>query len=126
MNEPGFSYGAAYADLNNNGSLDLVINNINSPADVYQNMAPVDDSSHYLMVRLEGTPPNTGGIGARVVVWSGGQQQHIYQNPYRGFMSSVDSPPALWTGRILPGRLPADYLARRAIPVAHRHPGPIR
>jgi enediyne biosynthesis protein E4 len=90
MNEPGYSYGAAYADLNNNGRLDLVISNINSPVSVYQNMTPSDDSSHYLMVRLEGSPPNTGGIGAKVMVWAGGNQQYIYQNPYRGLMSSVD------------------------------------
>ncbi|WP_340107100.1 ASPIC/UnbV domain-containing protein, partial [Rhodohalobacter sp. 8-1] len=90
MNDPGFSYGAVYADLNNNGRLDLVINNINAPASVYQNTAAEDDSSHYLMVRLEGTPPNTGGIGASLRLWAGGQQQLKYQNPYRGFMSSVD------------------------------------
>jgi hypothetical protein len=90
MTEPGFSYGAAYADLNNNGRLDLVINNINAPASLYQNMGPPDSTGHYLQVALRGEAPNTGGIGAKIRVWAGGQQQFKYHNPYRGFMSTVD------------------------------------
>ncbi len=91
MVEPTFSYGSAYADLNNDGRLDLVINNINSQAMVYQNIPPQENPPHYLMVRLQGDAPNVQGIGARIRLWVNGQQQYKYQNIYRGFMSSVDS-----------------------------------
>ena len=54
MDQPSFSYGAAYGDLNNDGRLDLVVNNINGPAFIYQNVAPNDDAHHYLQIRLQG------------------------------------------------------------------------
>src|SRR4051812_49048893 len=54
LDRPSFSYGAAYADLDNDGRLDLVVNNIDAPAFVYRNVEPVDDSHHYLRFKLEG------------------------------------------------------------------------
>jgi hypothetical protein len=92
INKPGFSYGAAYADLNNDGKLDLVVNNIDSPAFVYENVAPTDDAHHYLEVRLLGNPPRqmTAGIGAELMLFAGGERQDIYYSPYRGFMSTMD------------------------------------
>src|SRR5919198_1300211 len=57
MTQPGFSYGAAYVDLNNDGKLDLVVNNIDGPASIYENRE-ADIASHYLTVVLEGDPPN--------------------------------------------------------------------
>ncbi|NIP87286.1 MAG: hypothetical protein GTO03_17700, partial [Planctomycetales bacterium] len=50
LSRPSFSYGAAYGDLDNDGRLDLVINNIDAPAFVYHNVRPPDDTSHYLQV----------------------------------------------------------------------------
>ncbi|MEX0680002.1 MAG: VCBS repeat-containing protein, partial [Balneolales bacterium] len=91
LHDSGYSYGAAYADLNNNGRLDLVIHNINSPADVYENTGADENTSHFLQVRLKGEPPNTQGIGSEVVLTSGGTKQHLYHNPYRGYQSSVDN-----------------------------------
>jgi len=90
MDQPGFSYGAAYADLNNDGRLDLVVNNIDAPASIYENVKPRDDSSHYLQIRLQGEPPNMRGIGSTLVLTAGGQKQYLYQSPYRGYMSTVD------------------------------------
>jgi hypothetical protein len=92
--QPSFSYGAAYADLNNDGRLDLVVNNIDSRAFVYENVggAPNDDAHHYLAVRLEGEAPRqrTAGIGATLTLTAGGRKQYLYATPYRGYMSSVD------------------------------------
>jgi enediyne biosynthesis protein E4 len=89
---PSFSYGAAYADLDNDGRLDLVVNNIDSPALIYQNVGAEDDQHHYLELRLEGAPPNrlNGGIGAALTLAAGGRKQYNYHSPYRGYMSSMD------------------------------------
>ena len=89
LERPSFSYGAAYADLDNDGKLDLVVNNIDEPAFIYQNIAPDDDAHHYLTVKLEGESGRRG-IGAQVVVTVAGQKQYIDGTPYRGFMSTVD------------------------------------
>src|SRR2546430_8594361 len=52
------SYGAAYADLNNDGRLDLVVNNIDAPAFIYEGVQPKDDAHHYLQITLAGESPN--------------------------------------------------------------------
>jgi enediyne biosynthesis protein E4 len=90
MDHPGFSYGAAYADLDNNGTLDLVVNNIDAPASIYANVAPNDDAHHYLQIRLQGESPNPRGIGSRLTLKAGGQRQYIYCSPYKGYMSTMD------------------------------------
>ena len=90
MGPPSFSYGAAYADLDNDGRLDLVVNNIDAPPFVYHNVAPAEESPHYLQVRLEGESPQRA-IGSTVIVSAGGQRQYAYYNPYRGYMSSMDN-----------------------------------
>ena len=90
VNQPSFSYGAAYADLNNDGRLDLVVNNMDSTAFVYQNVQRADDAHHWLAVKLDGLAPNRRAIGATLVLTAGGRKQHLYQSPTRGFMSSVD------------------------------------
>lgn len=90
MAQPSFSYGAAYGDLNNDGKLDLVVNNIDAPAFIYENIAPNDSAQHYLQVRLQGESPNRRGIGAKLILTAGGKRQHIYSTPYRGFMSTMD------------------------------------
>ena len=88
--QPGFSNGAVYADLNNSGSLDLVVNNINAPASIYRNHSREINKNHYLMVQLHGAAPNTAGIGARVEIRQHGMTQVLEQEPTRGFLSSVD------------------------------------
>ena len=90
MNHPGYSYGAAYADLNNNGRLDLVINNINSTAFVYENVATESETANFLQIKLNGEYPNLRGIGSKLLLWADGQMQYIYHSPYRGFMSTMD------------------------------------
>lgn len=90
MGPPSSSYGAAYADLDNDGRLDLVVSNIDAPAFVYHNVQRADPAHHYLSVRLEGTAPNVRGLGATLVLTAGGKKQYLYQSPYRGYMSTVD------------------------------------
>jgi enediyne biosynthesis protein E4 len=101
MDRPSYSYGAAYADLNNDGRLDLVVNNMNAPAFIYENVAPRDDAHHYLEIKLVGQPPRqlTAGIGARLILSAGGQKQYIYHTPYRGFMSTMDDRAHFGLGR---------------------------
>jgi enediyne biosynthesis protein E4 len=90
--QPGFSNGSAYADLNNSGALDLVVNNINAPASIYRNRVRElnPSASHYLTVQLRGTGGNTSGIGSKVIAVAGGKRQLLEQMPTRGFESSVD------------------------------------
>ena len=91
LDQPSFSYGAAYVDLNNDGRLDLVVNNIDDPAFIYKNVRPPYDSTHYLTVQLVGEPPNRFGIGAALTLTAGGQRQYIYHSPYHGYMSTMDT-----------------------------------
>jgi enediyne biosynthesis protein E4 len=90
LSRPGFSNGAAYVDLNNSGSLDLVVNQVNGPAAIYRNRTSELDKRHYLRVVLKGDGANTAGIGAKVTIWQRGAQQLLEQMPTRGFQSSVD------------------------------------
>ncbi|HXN75762.1 MAG TPA: VCBS repeat-containing protein [Gemmatimonadaceae bacterium] len=90
LDRPSFSYGAAYADLDNDGKLDLVVNNMDAPAFIYHNVEPTDSAHHYLTVKLEGDFPNRQGIGASLILTARGQKQYLYESPYRGYMSTVD------------------------------------
>ncbi len=90
LDHPAYSFGAAYGDLNNDGRLDLVVNNIDSPAFIYKNVRPADDTHHWLELRLLGDTPNRGGIGATVTVTAGGRKQYLYHSPFRGYMSTMD------------------------------------
>ncbi len=88
--KPGFSSGAAYADLDGDGDLDLVINNENAEASVYKNLSSEKLHHHYVKVKLNGISPNTMGYGARVSVFADHKEQVLEQMPTRGFQSSVD------------------------------------
>lgn len=90
FNYTGYSYGAAYADLNNNGRLDLIVNNINQPALVYENRGFENETRNYLQIKLEGEKPNTRGIGSKIFVYTEEKTQYIYHIPSRGFMSTMD------------------------------------
>ena len=83
------SNGAVYADLDNDGDLDLVVNNVNQPAFIYQNEANQKLKHHYLKVSLAGAGMNRFGIGAKVMIYQKGQTQYLEQMPMRGYQSSV-------------------------------------
>jgi len=93
MSVPTFSNGAAYADLDDDGDLDLVINNINDEALVYRNMSREQnkENSHFLRVQLKGPAPNKQGLGARIeVYYDNGKKQAWENTPYRGYLSTVE------------------------------------
>ncbi|MEL6868120.1 MAG: CRTAC1 family protein, partial [Bacteroidota bacterium] len=87
---PSFSNGSAYGDLDNDGDLDLVINNVNQAAFVYQNHSEQLADHHYLSVALKGPAANPSAIGAKVSVFAAGEEINRQLIPTRGFQSSVD------------------------------------
>ncbi len=86
---PSNSNGAVYADLDNDGDLDLIVNNINQPAFIYENKANSQLNNHYLKVKLQGLGKNTDGLSAKVTLYNNGRQQYLEQMPTRGYQSSV-------------------------------------
>ncbi len=84
----GWSQGAAYADFDNDGDLDLIINNMNSQADLYQNKSNDLGINNYIVVRLEGDGKNTKGINSRITIKTSSGKQVTDLTPYRGYMST--------------------------------------
>lgn len=87
-----FSNGGAYADLDNDGDLDFVVNNINSVAFLYENTSANESevANHQLSVALKGTGSNKNAIGASVRLYYGNKQQFYEHQPARGYLSTVD------------------------------------
>jgi hypothetical protein len=91
LDRPSFSNGAAYGDLDGDGAVDLVVNNVNDEAFVYRNNARAQlPDHHFLQVRLTGDSTNTFAVGARVTLRSRNSQFVQEVHPTRGFQSSVD------------------------------------
>ncbi len=87
---PSFSNGTAYGDFDNDGDLDLIVNNVNQPCFVYQNKTNEKTNNHYLKVRLKGEGQNTFGIGSVVNVYYNDQTHKQEQISSRGFQSSIN------------------------------------
>jgi hypothetical protein len=89
LDEPSISNGAVYADLDNDGDLDLVVNNINQPAFIYQNMSRENDKTNFVSIQLKGPLQNTFAIGSKVYVYANGNEQYQEINPARGYLSCM-------------------------------------
>jgi len=90
---PTFSNGAAYADLDNDGDLDVIVNNINDEALVYKNTLRDEqkDKAHYLRVHLQGDSLNRIGLGTWIEIFYQGHQQVYEETPVHGYISSVQA-----------------------------------
>jgi len=91
LDQPVFSNGSVYADLDNDGDQDLVLNNLNQKAWIYRNNANTLTDHNYLRITLKGSGNNTFGIGAKVRIKTKGTMQYQELMPTRGYQSSVDA-----------------------------------
>ncbi|MCW3120276.1 MAG: hypothetical protein JWM28_4358 [Chitinophagaceae bacterium] len=91
LDDASYSNGAAYGDLDNDGDLDLVINNIDQPASVYENqLNQINPDAKWLRINFKGPEDNRDGLGTKVYIWQGTHMQYLYFSPYRGYLSTVE------------------------------------
>jgi hypothetical protein len=98
ISELSFSNGMAYGDLDNDGDLDIVINNIDKEAFVYENTSNRKKDNNYLKIKLKGESNNLNGIGARIKVITKKGTQTLDQMPVRGFQSTISNIPHFGLG----------------------------
>ncbi len=96
VNIPSFSNGAVYADLDNDGAMDMIVNNINDEALVYRNTSRDDkkniDKVHFLQISFKGDKQNINGLGATADIYYDHGKHQVYENdPYRGYLSSDEA-----------------------------------
>ncbi len=91
--ENSISNGAVYTDLDNDGDLDLVVNNIDEPAYLLENQLNSTETTtaNYLKIQLQGQASNPSGIGSKIYLYQNETTQFHYQSPVRGYLSSVDN-----------------------------------
>lgn len=101
LDTPGFSNGSAYGDLDNDGDMDLVVNNVNMPMFIYRNETNNQlPDNHYLKIILKGEAKNTSAIGTKITAVHNGKLKYLEQMPMRGYLSTSDSRPNLGLGKL--------------------------
>lgn len=90
LDKKGISAGAAYVDLDNDGDMDLVVNNTNDYASIYKNNSELLNKNAFLKIKLKGDKQNSLGIGTKIILYAKDKKYFQEQNPVRGFQSSVD------------------------------------
>ncbi|HET9279449.1 MAG TPA: FG-GAP-like repeat-containing protein, partial [Flavitalea sp.] len=100
LSTTSFSNGAAYADLDGDGDLDYVINNINDVAFVYKNNLKKSPDNNFINIKFEGSKANINGIGAVAKIYHQDKMQTFDNTPYRGYLSCVNSDLHFGLGKI--------------------------
>ncbi|GGA88360.1 hypothetical protein GCM10011511_09440 [Puia dinghuensis] len=100
LDDKTFSNGAVYADLDNDGDLDLIVSNQDEYAGIYRNNSESLLKNNYLRIQLKGDKGNSFGYGAKVYGYGGGQTFYVEQQPVRGFQSSQDMTLHLGLGKL--------------------------
>ena len=90
--KPTYSNGAVYADLDNDGDLDLVVNNIEEPVMLYQNHSNDKRNKSFVELQLAGPEKNRNATGAKVLVFANNEIRTYEKSPVRGFLSSMEIP----------------------------------
>ncbi|TWI95903.1 VCBS repeat protein [Mucilaginibacter frigoritolerans] len=94
LDVPTFSNGAAYADLDNDGDMDMIISNIDDEVLIYKNTSREKDksNSHFLNIRFHGSAQNLDGIGAWADIYYNHGKHQVYENnPFRGYLSTIQN-----------------------------------
>jgi enediyne biosynthesis protein E4 len=87
-----FSNGAVYADFDNDGDLDVVVNNIDEPAMLYQNKTADNKNKAFVEIKLKGSSQNINALGSKIILYANGGIRTYEKYPVRGFLSSSEIP----------------------------------
>lgn len=89
LDELSYANGSAFADLDNDGDLDLIVNNVDSEASIFRNNTEKQNQNKSIKIQFEGDKNNIEGIGTKISAWIGGEQLFYENFPVRGYLSSM-------------------------------------